>query len=42
VGKRKKGNYSKVRVLGQEEINRLDKIKAVKEEAKRLENLKKA
>jgi hypothetical protein len=39
--KRKKGNYGKARVLGQEEVDRLEALAKEKEEQKRLDNLKK-
>jgi hypothetical protein len=37
--KKKKGNYRKGRVLGQEEIDRLEALEEEKEEQKRLNNI---
>jgi hypothetical protein len=41
-GKRSKGNYGKARVLGQEEVNRIDAELTRKEEQKRKDNEAKA
>jgi hypothetical protein len=37
--KKKKGNYRKGRVLGQEEMDRLEALEEEKEEQKRLNNI---
>jgi hypothetical protein len=39
--KKKKGNYRKARVLGQEEMDRLEALEKEKEEKRRLDNIQK-